>query len=783
MLRPLYVMPLAAVLVLAALAGLALAQGLSIDWQGGSPLDVAPDATVRAEFNLSWDGTAGLDVTVSLLSDPPGWTHVLGAWVGLVPVSSDTTLELDMGPKSTLRMWVGVEVPASAAAQSSIFVLRAQGTTATQVLAERSFGVRVLYVPRVEVGLLEPAGGNVTVMPGQNATVRILLRNLGNGEDRFVVSAWASSSGPEWQLSRAGGTDAAGWTPPLPAGTDRTISFEVHAPLAALADDTAQFVAFVTAELAPEYTHPPVQVELHVVFRPGLEVSLQEPRAQTAQFTPGGQGHVNLTFDVTNTGNGADSVAVAFALDDPGYAWAAAGASPARLGLERGGAGTVVVGIDVLLTAPQRAYGVSVSLSSTRGELAVVENATVIVGERHGVVVGCAEPFAEARPGVAHAFLVTVHSTGNVLDAFELNATGASEGWLVYVQPPDVALLPNETAQVMVRVIAPELPGGGTLDRCDLAVRARSTRGPANGICGLEVALARFVSFEWMTTSGPITSVAAPVAALDALRPAPELNPHAEHRRWTAPHLSLRGTGTQPANVTLEVEGAPPGLLVQLDPSAATLPWGSDRPVVITIDVSPGGPTGRFVVNVTARSADGATAFYRTVPVEVTVVEVDVAVLPLNVTGVLLGRTGNGTYAAPDGAEALIEVTIENLGTVAVPRATVRVDHIGRDGVTTPLDSWTGELGPGGGHKYTVRWIARGAGFHRLEATVILGEQSNSTNDGAAASVTVTPRPGADDGAGLGAGTWALGVALAVVAVLGARAYILARGRRGSGGR
>jgi hypothetical protein len=169
-------------------------------------------------------------------------------------------------------------------------------------------------------------------------------------------------------------------------------------------------------------------------------------------------------------------------------------------------------------------------------------------------------------------------------------------------------------------------------------------------------------------------------------------------------------------------------------------------PVTLTIDALPGVRPGTYVVNLTARSTGIDPPVARTVPVMVTVFELDVAVLPLDLSGELVVLTGNASWTVPDGTEVHIELTIENPRRTAVTGVVVRLDRIGPAGVTVPVDSWELELGPNATRALSTSWRAKGAGVHRLEATVILADQSDSTNDLASASVTVTRPGGSDDG-------------------------------------
>jgi len=80
--------------------------------------------------------------------------------------------------------------------------------------------------------------------------------------------------------------------------------------------------------------------------------------------------------------------------------------------------------------------------------------------------------------------------------------------------------------------------------------------------------------------------------------------------------------------------------------------------VTLTVDALPGARPGTYVVNITAHSTIGETPVARTVPVMVTVFELDVAVLSLDLTGEPVVLTGNASWTVPDGTEVHIEVTV-----------------------------------------------------------------------------------------------------------------------------
>ena len=80
--------------------------------------------------------------------------------------------------------------------------------------------------------------------------------------------------------------------------------------------------------------------------------------------------------------------------------------------------------------------------------------------------------------------------------------------------------------------------------------------------------------------------------------------------------------------------------------------------MTLTVDALPGARPGTYVVTITAHSTIGETPVARTVPVMVTVFELDVAVLSLDLTGEPLVLTGNASWTVPDGTEVRIEVTV-----------------------------------------------------------------------------------------------------------------------------
>lgn len=122
-----------------------------------------------------------------------------------------------------------------------------------------------------------------------------------------------------------------------------------------------------------------------------------------------------------------------------------------------------------------------------------------------------------------------------------------------------------------------------------------------------------------------------------------------------------------------------------------------------------------------------------------------------------------------------IEVTIENPGRTAVTGVVVRVDRIGPAGVTVPVDSRELELGPNATRALSTTWLAKGTGAHRLEVTVILADQSNSTNDLATATVTVTREGGTGDEGTIYIMTWA--AVVVVVVLLAAYTFVRPRDR------
>ena len=80
--------------------------------------------------------------------------------------------------------------------------------------------------------------------------------------------------------------------------------------------------------------------------------------------------------------------------------------------------------------------------------------------------------------------------------------------------------------------------------------------------------------------------------------------------------------------------------------------------MTLTVDALPGVRPGTYVVNLTAHSTGGDAPATRTVPVMVTGLELDVAVLSLDLTGEPVVLTGNASWTVPDGTEVRIEVTV-----------------------------------------------------------------------------------------------------------------------------
>lgn len=153
---------------------------------------VVPGETASYTIPVTNGGNGPDNVTITLENVPPGWTRSLSTTAMTIPAFSTIPLTLNVTPPAgTVNGTEGV-----------FFVnVTSQGDPLAPPESRQVVSVRmqltVLRGPNLEL-TTTPAGGEAYVDPAGSADYEIVVRNVGNVEDNFTISA---TKDPTWGLT------------------------------------------------------------------------------------------------------------------------------------------------------------------------------------------------------------------------------------------------------------------------------------------------------------------------------------------------------------------------------------------------------------------------------------------------------------------------------------------------------------------------------------------------------------------------------------------------------
>jgi uncharacterized protein (TIGR03790 family) len=239
---------------------------------------VLPGGSASFNLTLTSGSNTGENVDVSVSPAPPYWAGTV----------DPETVSLAPGAMSAHRVVVTAPALGTVTDRWDLLV-RFEGRT-SGVVCELNLTVTVLPVRSLKLSC-DP--GEASALPGENATFKLTVRNLGNGPDSANLS-FAAPAG--WKVT----VESASLD--LPYGGSLSTMVKVSPPASALAG-AQENVTLIAASLDGSSFTASAAVGVEQYY--GLETSLEPDRLT---LMPGGEAASVLR--VNNTGNGPDSVTV-----------------------------------------------------------------------------------------------------------------------------------------------------------------------------------------------------------------------------------------------------------------------------------------------------------------------------------------------------------------------------------------------------------------------------------------------------------------------------------------
>ncbi|MEM2907958.1 MAG: DNRLRE domain-containing protein, partial [Candidatus Hadarchaeales archaeon] len=419
---------------------------ISPEYQSGLPGQVLNyEVTVKNSGNIS-------DTYALSASDDAGWPLVL----------SPATLTLAAGESGTAALSIVVPENWLGCTRDNVTV-RAVGTgvenSATCVAHLAALrGVEVSVSPRYQSGL-----------PGGVLTYTVVVKNLGNVLENFVLSAsdnegWSLTIYPTWLVLWPEESGVATLDVALPGLVVGYVEDNITVEATSLEDPTVRASDSCTA-------HPLLRrVEVYI-----------SPESQDGQ--PGEV--LSYVVAVKNAGELEDNISLEvedelgwhLALDD---AWLVIPPSESRTTTLR-----VTIPIDAAGGAGDRVTvaAAPVGYPAGGGSAACIARARVI----YGVEVSVSPSYQSGSPGSVLAYGVSVTNKGNVADNFSLEASDEL-GWGLELTPTTLEVPAGESRQATLLVVVPIDAPGCSEDH--IAVRAIGTGAENSATCVAHAAIA-----------------------------------------------------------------------------------------------------------------------------------------------------------------------------------------------------------------------------------------------------------------------------------------------------
>lgn len=666
-----------------------------------SPVDPSTAADVAIKVYDTGKNKDSYRITIQ--DYPADWAIT---WAGFNPESAASAVTKEINPESAINYDDGhllLTPPADAQAQSYFIKLYAEsmnfGSSSSDMV---TVTINVNHIPMVKVS--NPAGKSGD--PGTFVTYNFVIKNLGNGADRFRIKAEATAEG--WSAHSSVST-----TPTIASGGTQTITIRHYIPKDARANYTSGLNVYATS-ITDMSVSDKGRTTTRVNQIYGVDISIN-PSAMNV--LPGN----NYEFDiiVNNTGNGEDKNArleLSAWPDEPELSRWKPMLDQSDLkqnGLLYSGSSEATFTITVPESTEEGYYQFSIDafsgymgsewMDSESIELYVLPT----VGARVSVD-SLNRVKSTAAPGTA-TYPLILRNSGNTEDTFYLNVSYTTPGlnmkW-IYFGDNNITLGAGEEKVISATVVLPQriLAINYTIE-----FTATSYTDAINGTSTVKTYLHIKPVYD--------VSISIPEANR-TVTVNPSAAEHTERKRSF--EFEITNTGNDPENqdqFEVHVEGTFEGwdkwsvtYAERLEPA----PFES-KPLKLTVTVVKGWPIGDYEFKITVHSLLDPTKV-ATSSVLVKVVQYDFAVSP----DVKYDQKTWSRYVTPVGKEISVTLNIENLGNAEVGKgnAIKSVEVIAKVGSIVVYQGNITHMNPFETKEITFSWTPSSVGEFEINVTV-----------------------------------------------------------------
>ena len=362
-------------------------------------------------------------------------------------------------------------------------------------------------------------------IPPSTVTIRFALYNTGNGVDRFHIQGESSRIGEGWTFSFVEGIDEHGYTPNLTADPGKVnphfIDAKVFIPAKTHANEEATIVANATSLFNVSKQMPSAFAIVQALQYYNFQVFIAGVDEREAAY----RGTVTFEAMIRNLGNGPDEFTMRSVFDEelnPGFI---ARIEPSSITIEPYGSGTFTYLVTVPEDVPKKTFFFTVEIRSSSPELVpVTKSFSVAIGQIFSLIVSCDKDSQTTVRGGKLDYDLVVTNTGNGLDNVIIDVEGVPTGWLMYIQPPELVLLPGKNQSVSIRVIVPTTFEEAPEMEYTMTVVASSSRSVTEISLEIHIGVEQFNRIELTLRGEPLTDPARTVAPEGAYAPRPVID-------------------------------------------------------------------------------------------------------------------------------------------------------------------------------------------------------------------------------------------------------------------